>query len=43
MDEESVQHILKHIDGDHSGKIDFNEFLIAMQSRSKLFHKEALS
>ncbi len=34
--------ILQEIDNNGSGKIDFNEFLVAMYSRKRLFLEEAL-
>ena len=43
MDTESeVRKILKEIDQNDSGKIDFNEFLLAMYSRKKLFLQSSL-
>lgn len=41
--EEDINDLVRSIDKNQSGKIDFNEFIVAMQNRSKLFIKESLS
>jgi Ca2+-binding EF-hand superfamily protein len=41
--ESEITNILKMIDKNQSGKIDFNEFLTAMHSRKKLFLEEFLA
>jgi Ca2+-binding EF-hand superfamily protein len=37
-----VEELLKVMDKNRSGKIDFNEFIIAMYNRRKLFQLQSL-
>jgi Ca2+-binding EF-hand superfamily protein len=41
--EEEVGNILSKIDQNESGKIDFNEFIVAMYTRKRLFLEDALT
>jgi len=40
--EEEVDKIMSNVDTDHSGEIDYTEFIIATMNRQKLLSKERL-
>ncbi len=42
FDEAKILEIVHNVDKNNSGKIDFNEFIVAMGKKSELFAEEAL-